>query len=115
MARSVHLTNVMSDQVRVTRSSKILSVFCLFSSILLWGVNGCDSVDTAIDCNKICNRYKDCFDAAYDTGACVDRCKTNADDRDYSDKVNGCEACIDDRSCSDATFKCATQCVSVVP
>ena len=39
---------------------------------------GCSSVENAIDCNGICGRYKDCFDSTYDTGACEQRCRDNA-------------------------------------
>lgn len=87
----------------------------LVSLLFIFGVNGCDSVDTTIDCNQICNRYKDCIDIDYDTSACRNRCESNADDRDYSDKVNNCQTCIDERSCADSTFRCASECSNIVP
>jgi hypothetical protein len=77
---------------------------------------GCDHITNAIDCHGICQRYADCFDKSYDTGACENRCKGNANsDKDQMSKVEQCNDCIDDKSCSDATFKCAVQCTGIVP
>lgn len=82
----------------------------------LFTMASCTAVDSAADCNTICNRYKTCFDGDYDTGACQDRCRSNANGNDnYYVTVNNCEACIDDRSCGSATFNCASECSSVVP
>lgn len=79
-------------------------------------VGACSQIDNAVDCNAICDRYKDCFDDGYDTGTCQSRCRTNADnDKDFDKKTDICATCIDDESCSSATFKCATDCVGIVP
>lgn len=73
-------------------------------------------IDTAIDCNGICARYASCFDKAYDTNACEDRCKASARaDADFRRKADVCNACISERSCVAATFACVSECVSVVP
>lgn len=73
-------------------------------------------IDTAIDCNGICGRYKSCFDAKYDTNACEDRCRESArSDGEFRRKADMCSACINERSCAAATFACVTECVSVVP
>ena len=83
------------------------------------GIIGCsaaDEVDNAVDCQSICDRYKSCFDSDYDVGACAERCRDNSnEDKDFQRKANVCNACIDDRSCSSATFGCATDCAGVVP
>ncbi len=97
------------------------TIFSLVSSLVLSlsigvGLVGCSEVDEAIDCNQICNRYKDCFDANYDVSACASRCESNADNvANYADKVDACENCIDDRSCASATFGCAAECSTIVP
>ena len=76
----------------------------------------CSAVDNAVDCHAICKRYADCFNSAYDVAACESRCKSNAaNDRDYAHKVDVCSACIDDQSCTSATFNCGSSCSSVVP
>lgn len=73
-------------------------------------------VESAIDCNGICSRYATCFDKSYDTDACAGRCRDSARaDTDFRRKADICNACITERSCVEATFACATQCVSVVP
>ncbi len=85
-----------------------------FASLLL--LNGCGVIDNAFDCNTICNRYKNCFDSNYDVAACATRCRTDSgNDPDYKRKADVCTACIDDRSCTAATFNCAPSCGSIVP
>lgn len=77
---------------------------------------GCGAVDLAIDCNKICNRYKSCFDGSYNTDNCQSRCRDQSrSDNDYRRKADTCNACITDQSCAAATFSCASQCINVVP
>jgi hypothetical protein len=76
----------------------------------------CGEVDELIDCNTVCGRYSKCFDSGYDVGACRARCEEKADqDKDFARKTDACAVCIDDRSCSEATFKCATECAGIVP
>lgn len=73
-------------------------------------------IDSAIDCDGICNRYKGCFDAKYDVAACESRCRdTSAQDGDYRRKADACNECITDRACASATFSCGVACVAVVP
>jgi len=79
------------------------------------GLTGCDSVDAKFDCAMICDRYRDCFDAAYDTSACRSRCEDNAANvNDFADKADACENCLDDRSCT-GSFACAGECIGIVP
>jgi hypothetical protein len=76
----------------------------------------CDSTEAAFDCQQICSRYESCFDSDYDVSACRDRCRDKAGDDDrFKDKADACADCIDDRSCSSATFNCLTECAGIVP
>ncbi|CAN5716422.1 hypothetical protein BH09MYX1_BH09MYX1_00070 [soil metagenome] len=78
--------------------------------------SACSSIDNAIDCHTICQRYADCFSSSYDVSACESRCKDNSSkDSNYQNKVNTCDACIDDKSCTSATFTCASNCNGIVP
>jgi hypothetical protein len=80
-----------------------------------WLMFGC-GVKNAIDCHGICARYQSCYDSSYDTGACEDRCRDNADhDSNYADEVDQCHSCMDDKSCASATFNCASPCANIVP
>jgi hypothetical protein len=82
---------------------------------LLVGTAGCGPVDELFDCQSVCSRYKDCVDSKYDVGACRSRCKDKSEqDQDYRRKADQCEACIKERSCGEATFKCAPECASIV-
>ncbi len=88
------------------------------TAVLIGGVAliGCGSIDAALDCNAICSRYSDCYDKSYDVSACATRCRSHADtDTDYRHNANECDACLQDRACSSATFSCGAQCSSVVP
>jgi len=51
------------------------------------GAGGCDEVQNTWNCSDLCNRYQDCFDSAYDTGACTDRCEDLADANQNLDDV----------------------------
>jgi hypothetical protein len=83
---------------------------------LAYGCDAADDIEAEIDCRSVCNRYSECFDEGYDVGACQDRCEDSIDTGDLSQEdLDECDNCIDDRSCADATFSCATQCLSVVP
>jgi hypothetical protein len=88
----------------------------LMLALLFPAIAGCSDADTTIDCNAICNRYKDCFDANYNADSCATECQNDAkDDRDFRDKADACHNCIDDRSCGGTVFSCTTECVGVVP
>ena len=78
-------------------------------------ITGCGSVENAIDCNAICNRYKSCYDQSYDVGACDSKCRDDANaDKDYMRKADACNDCLGDKSCA-TSFTCATQCAGIVP
>jgi hypothetical protein len=87
--------------------------------VMLVASSGCavvQKIDTAIDCNGICDRYASCFDSSYDTSACASRCRKSASsDADFRRKADQCMACISERSCVKATVACVADCVSVVP
>lgn len=90
----------------------------LASAALTLGLafSACGSIDAAVDCQGICNRYKDCFDKNYDVSACASRCRSNANaDSTYKGKADSCKACIDGASCTAAVFTCSSNCAAVVP
>ena len=90
----------------------------LLLSVVL-SLSGCavvQKIDSAIDCNGICQRYASCFNTDYDVAACASRCRDQASkDPDYRRRADQCNACISERSCARATFSCLPECVSVVP
>ncbi|MBK8171895.1 MAG: hypothetical protein IPK60_16310 [Sandaracinaceae bacterium] len=93
-------------------AKKISWCVLLMASIAATSV-GCASIDQAVDCNAICTRYRDCFDEAYDVDACENRCQDMIDSDPHG--ADDCEACIDDRSCTEAIFPCSAECSSIVP
>ncbi len=88
-------------------------------ALALFGFAGCsaaDEVSDSIDCSSVCHRYSDCFDADYDTDGCSDRCESDAsNNEDRQRRLHLCDDCINERSCTGATFNCADDCVGIVP
>jgi hypothetical protein len=84
--------------------------------VLAFACDAADEIEAEIDCQSICDRYAECFDDDYDVTACQDRCEDNIDSGEIEQNdVDECSDCIEDRSCTGATFACATECLSVVP
>ena len=80
------------------------------------GVASCDSVDAAFDCQAVCDKYKGCYKADYDVGACRTRCRDKAsNDKEWEAKADVCADCIEGKSCTGATFSCGTECAGIVP
>lgn len=77
----------------------------------------CDKADDALDCNQICDKYKECLGGnSYDESDCRTRCRDKADDKEFTASVDQCAECVsDDKSCVENTFSCATKCAGVVP
>lgn len=76
----------------------------------------CADIDNAADCNKICDRYRECFDTSYDATACYNRCRSTGTSSDEARRrVDTCSACINGLSCVGAAFTCGAQCNTVVP
>jgi hypothetical protein len=94
--------------------------FITFATVFLVAVGtfsfyGCDKVDQAYDCNAICQKYADCVDSSYDVSKCADSCRDKADSDDsFADKADDCQACIDDKACTE-TFPCIGECAGIVP
>ncbi|MEY2931465.1 MAG: hypothetical protein RL033_2214 [Pseudomonadota bacterium] len=73
-------------------------------------------IENEIDCQSICDRYSDCFDADYDVQSCQNRCENDVDSGDLTfEEVDACSDCIDDRSCASGTLSCTTECLGIVP
>jgi hypothetical protein len=75
-----------------------------------------DEVTNTIDCHSVCQRYADCFNADYDVDGCTDKCQNSADSSSArQSRLQTCSSCIDDRSCTSATFSCTDDCAGIVP
>jgi len=97
------------------RWKRFLATFALAAMAGVWAPS-CGEADKLFDCQSVCSRYRDCFDTRYDVDGCRSRCKDRADrDMDYQRKADDCDACIDDRSCTSATFSCLLPCAGIVP
>ena len=94
------------------------AVFGSIAVVLAFGsLAGCKNdpvheIDMAVDCTNVCNRYRDCFDANYNTGACEDRCHAMVDHDPNS--ANACDSCLDAHSCT-GSFGCAGECQGILP
>lgn len=85
-------------------------------SVLSLGGLACGVIDDYVDCNKICNRYRDCIDSEYNVASCRDRCFSQSrSDADYNKKANDCSDCLESRACTSSVVACTFQCVGIVP
>jgi hypothetical protein len=83
--------------------------------LLSAALGGCGEVAELADCVNICEKYRTCVDADYDTAACATRCEDQSDfDASYEQKARECESCVNARSCS-MMFPCSTECAGIVP
>jgi hypothetical protein len=99
-----------------TRTWLLLSASTFLFTIGLAAGAGCDAVDNAFDCQSVCSKYKTCFDDDYDVSACRSKCRDrSADNENVREAADACESCIDDMSCTGATFNCAAPCSNIVP
>jgi len=83
--------------------------FIVLSAVL----TACDGLDRGGDCRDICRRFRECFAAYYDVDRCEERCR-DMDSRRESRRIDYCEECLDDVSCSGA-FRCTPECAGIVP
>ena len=90
-----------------------MAAFLAASAFLL--IPACNKADNAVDCNGICERYQTCFDATYDSGACQDRCRDDADTEGYATEADGRAALITDQGGAAATFEFAPRGGGLVP
>ena len=87
-------------------------------ALLGLAATGCQSgpihdLDVEVDCNNLCNRYRDCFDSTYDVVACRNRCdETNNVD---PQSANECDTCLDPRACTEVVFACGDECYGLIP
>jgi hypothetical protein len=76
------------------------------------GFVACSDADEAIDCHKICEEYRDCYNDDYDVDACEDRCDNVSNDN--NDRADECERCFDDTSCTEQAFSCQNECAGII-
>ena len=87
----------------------------LFSLATL-GCNPVTEIDESVDCRDVCERYRSCFNASYDTASCRNRCEGLVDaDGGRPRAANDCDTCMDDRSCVSAVFSCQVPCAGILP
>ena len=97
------------------RMPKLLTCLILSLAVTTVGGTACDSIDAAFDCQAVCSRYKECYNASFDVGQCRDTCRANAEADDAKRRrADACQACIDGRSCTGATFACTDECAGII-
>ena len=101
-----------------------LSRTCLFAALVAFAGSmiGCDDgavdrIENRLDCRGICDAYHDCIDDDLDRESCRESCVDKARETDdWEAKVDNCSDCVnEDNSCTEKTFRCAADCVGIVP
>ena len=89
----------------------------LFAGVLSFvGAGGCEQTQNAFNCSDLCNRYRDCFNQAYDVTSCEDRCRNVADSSSVNhDMANSCQNCLNGSSCAATAALSCPSCGSYVP
>jgi hypothetical protein len=73
------------------------------------------SIDRSTDCAAICDKYQECIGGDdYDTDKCSDDCSDMKTDS-QSNKIDACQDCIENRSCTNSVFNCTAECAGIVP
>jgi hypothetical protein len=105
-----------SNSMKKSLKSGIILGILLYVATQLGCSSTVDEITSSIDCHGVCKRYADCFNSDYDVDGCTDKCENSADsDDERQRKLRTCNTCIDDRSCTEATFNCAADCAGIVP
>ncbi len=106
----------VGEDEMLLRKDKYKMVAVVGYMMLALSCSAKDEADRLTDCQQICDKYASCYDKSYDVSACRSHCDDSAkNDKDFDNKVDNCENCLDGKSCTDATFSCATECVGIVP
>lgn len=75
-----------------------------------------EAIQNKITCRDVCGRYKDCIDSNFNVDNCTTKCENDAAASEQKEqKLNTCETCLDDKSCTDSVFRCGVECAGVVP
>jgi hypothetical protein len=106
--------------IKKCRSVFVLGAALAAITLSFTSLSGCeDDDDDAVvfgvaDCGTVCDRYRACFDPAYDVGACTSRCQTAVNnDTVVSTDVDDCLECIGENTCA-PTYVCADACDVVI-
>lgn len=100
--------------IRFTTMSSLVLSFGLLATLAC--SETADEATNLVNCHSVCERYSDCVDPDVDVDACTDRCEDEADASEArEERLEACDSCIEDRSCSSAGFNCGTECGGIVP
>ncbi len=105
------------------RFSSVLRVgLCAVCLAVAFSAVACDDgaierIENRLDCREICDRYADCVGGEDDVEACRESCRDKAlENDDWEAKVDRCSDCVSgDDSCVEDAFKCADDCLGIVP
>ncbi len=84
--------------------------------LMALGCGVAEEVESQVDCQDICDRYAECYDSDYDVDECRSECEGEVDeDSEFLEKIDACDTCLEDKSCTEGTFSCADECIGIVP
>lgn len=98
------------------RTATLICILAAVAATTACGDDIVEEITNTVDCEDVCSRYADCFDKDYDVSACIDRCEDKADaDENQETRLERCDDCMDDKSCTSTAFACTTECLGLVP
>lgn len=99
--------------------ARISWLFVMAALLLFMGLfSGCSEPAPLYDCQRVCDKYAECFDGQVDRGRCVlyceDRGASQYENFEFPYKVSACENCMERSQCSTRTIECFSKCSGVV-
>jgi hypothetical protein len=101
---------------------RAITVSALCAVVVIGVSAGCadddllDPLENRITCQDVCESYDDCIEVDYDVAGCRSRCQASAaDDEAWQRRLDACDDCLDDRSCSEGDPVCAAECAGILP
>ena len=92
----------------------IKNIGLCFAAMLMLGA--CDDIESRVECVQICDKYSECYDSDYDVDGCAEECTDEYEaDESYLEKIDACDTCLEDKSCTESTFRCSDECIGIVP
>ena len=77
--------------------------------VLALALGGCAS-----DCQRACQRERECFVSTLDVDACADTCDARAErSESYARRTHACAVCMEQETCSEFFNRCLFDCLGV--
>ena len=79
------------------------------AGVLAVALGGCAS-----DCQRACQRERECFVSSLDVNACAETCDARAErSTAYAERTHACAVCMEQETCSEFFNRCLFDCLGL--